>query len=105
MMVAAPVPEGQRVAFTRDVLQRPDLAIKLGGLLQVVDRELNAAQAVDSGFAHGFRLLAGSLPGISSVSGFVASQISAKIDPWQPPRGDPCIPPLAAALVAFATGT
>jgi hypothetical protein len=41
------------VALGSDILQRPDLAVELGALLQVTHAKLDAAQSVGSGLVHG----------------------------------------------------
>src|SRR5206468_3442593 len=90
----------QRVTLARDVLERPDPAIELGGLLQVVDAQLDAAQAVDSEFAHS----PGS-PVECSIFARIGLEITAKIGGLQqPPRRSMHSSP-APVLVAFATRT
>ena len=53
MVLAAGAAQVDGVAFGGDILQGPDPAVEFRGFLQVVDAQLDAAQAVNSGVGHG----------------------------------------------------
>jgi hypothetical protein len=105
VVLAAGAAQVDGVAVGGDILQGPDFAVELGGFLQVVDAQLDAAQAVNSGVGHGRGLRralhdgpwAGSSTG--SKEQFIANsnaggpQSRRLLHSSQPP-----------VLVAFATG-
>ena len=47
VVLAAGAAQVNCVAFGRDILQGPDIAIELRGFLQIVDAQFDAAQAVE----------------------------------------------------------
>ncbi len=102
VMLAAGAAQVNRVAFGGDILQGPDLAIEFRGFLQVVDAQFDAAQAVDSGVAHGLglrRVDSAARYGRAGSSRSQNRQFTAETGG----RGDGfCIPPRRASLVAFA---
>jgi hypothetical protein len=52
MMLPTRAAQMHRIALPADRNQTPDLAIKVGGLLKIKDRKLNAAQTGDPRFGH-----------------------------------------------------
>jgi len=55
-MLAAGAAEMNGVALGGNILQGPYAAVEFRGFLQVVDAQLDAAQAVDSGIGNGLDL-------------------------------------------------
>ncbi len=105
VMVAAGAAHMQRVAVAGNILQRPDLAVEVGRLLQVMDGQFDAAQAVDPGGGHGspprsrtIRRLIAPAGGSADVEGSLAQICRRQTrEPRRPRIPDTPHPPVALA--------
>ena len=103
VMLAAGAAQMDGVALGGDVLQGPDPAVEFRGFLQVVDAQLDAAQAVDSGGGHGLGLRRRAVR--AGAGGSPARSGSLPQNPTGGRDGDAfCIPPRRAAWLLSHPG-